>query len=226
MAMEQLVASMQGALNDVQRLSKQMQILIKTLGRFDDLSARYMAEQGSYSYIPLNLEDFTDSLVDLETALLADADYKHKELPHRPISYLEVGCGIGRNLFIVLHGSGLQIKSARGIEISLPYVVQAREFFSLHEEVTVADALKFDYSTYDVIYFYRPFSDEALERRFERRLIEQAKPGAYLVGHLNSLFDKSKVLKPVHMFSRVYKKQKEAPAKKPARKRKPAKKRR
>jgi SAM-dependent methyltransferase len=219
MGIDQIVDSMQGSVRDVQRLQKQMQILMRTLARFDELSARYMADEGSYAYIPLHLEDFTDSLVDLEAALTTDKEYKHPKLPHRPITYLEVGCGIGRNLFVVLHGSGLQIKKARGIEISLPYVVQAREFFSLHEEVSVNDAMKFDYSEYDVIYFYRPFSDEKLERKFERRLIRQAKPGSYLVGHLNSLFDKTKSLTPVHPFSRVYKKRSAEPEKKkPARK--------
>ena len=40
------------------------------------------------------------------------------------------------------------------------------------------DAMTFDYSGFDVIYFYRPFRDSTLEAALERRIWRQAKPGA------------------------------------------------
>lgn len=213
MSIEYIADGLETSLKELRKMQFKAAMLERTIGHFDSLAANYSAEEGSYAYIPLNLWDFTDSLLELETALKSDEDYlsTDPELPYRPVSFLEVGCGIGRNLFLVKNGSGLVLDKVQGIEIGFPYIVQAREIFKMHEEVIQGDALTFDYSNFDVIYYYRPFTDEALQAKFERRLIRQAKPGAYIIGHLNAILDKSKMLKPTTEYSKVFKKLKKLP---------------
>jgi len=209
MSIEYIADGLETSLKELRKMQFKAAMLERTIGHFDSLaSPHYAAEEGSYAYIPLNLWDFTDSLLELETALKTDEDYASTdpEFAYRPVSFLEVGCGIGRNLFLVKNGSGLLLSNLHGIEIGFPYIVQAREIFKLHEEVTQGDALTFDYGDFDVIYYYRPFTDEALQAKFERRLIRQAKPGAYIIGHLNAILDKSKLLRPTTEYSKVFKK--------------------
>jgi SAM-dependent methyltransferase len=190
------------------KIDRQFEILSRCFAGFDERTTGYLPHPGHFSYIPLGLEEFTESLVDLEDALVVDKDFADPKQRYRPLKYLEVGCGIGRNLFILLYGSDILIREAKGIEISMEYVIQARQLFNLHEQALHGDAMTHDYRDYDVIYFSRPFSNDRLERKFERRLIDQLKPGGYVIGHLNSLLDTSKDLTPVTPFSKVYKKRK------------------
>ena len=43
------------------------------------------------------------------------------------------------------------------------------------------EAMTFDYSTYEVIYSFRPFRDNEMQADFEARLVRQMKPSAYLI---------------------------------------------
>jgi SAM-dependent methyltransferase len=206
-----VVSTLTSALEDLKHMQRQVDILTRTVEhldeQYDQEYERHTPVDGAFPYIPLNFGTFTQSLVELEDALALDKDYRHPEHPYRPISFLDAGCGTGRNLFVLLHGSQLRLGNVRGIEIGPTYVERAWRTFGLRKEVTQGDAMKFDqYHKFDVIYFYRPFRDDAMQTKFERRLIRMARPGAYLIGHLNQTFDRSKALKPISPCSRVFKK--------------------
>ena len=80
---------------------------------------------------------------------------------------------------------------ARGIEIVPAYIAQGERIFGLPGKMERGDCLKVDYSPYDVVYFYRPFTDDKQQKRFEKKLIESLKPGAFIAAPLSLLLEGS-----------------------------------
>ncbi|WP_176473826.1 class I SAM-dependent methyltransferase [Actibacterium ureilyticum] len=142
----------------------------------------------SYSYIALDLGDFFDALYDLEGALKADADYRDADLAHRRYSFLEIGCGSGRNLFLLGATDRFEVGQMRGFDISPELIEHGRKVFGFTDQIGVGDCKSFDYGDFDVVYFYRPFSDMAAEEAFEDYLVRGMKPGAYVIGCSNLTF--------------------------------------
>jgi SAM-dependent methyltransferase len=208
MQLDNVIDKMEELLAKLKREQVKTDIIQQALGFFDSrVDMGWTATEGAYHYIPVDLHDFAAALVEIDDFLQADPAYKHKRLRYRPIRFLEVGCGIGRNLFIVKHSGALELESVTGIDIAPHYIAQAKRFFFLSDqEALIADAMTFDYTPFDIVYFYRPFSDEALEARFERQLIKQLRPGAYIVGHLNSVLSKSRALIAKDNLYRVWQK--------------------
>lgn len=89
--------------------------------------------------------------------------------------FLDVGCGIGRNLCIawVL---GWRVA---GIERHGPYVEAAAELIP-EAEVTHGDAFDVDLFDADVVYLYRPMVTDDDEASLERHVIERMRPGSIL----------------------------------------------
>lgn len=137
---------------------------------------------GSFHYIPYQLGGLVETLIDLAKLLPDDPDYRHSNQPIRPLTFVEVGCGIGRNLNLVRAQNLLPIAKSVGFDIVPEYVETAQKLFGLGKDVFVNDAMTFDYAPYDLIFFYRPFSEGELERKFEEYLIESAKSGAIIIG--------------------------------------------
>lgn len=218
MRLEYIVDSFESNLRDLKKTQAKIEVLQNAFRGFDErYNLEYAARREAYPYIPVDLGEYIDNLLDLDACLRVDPAYKappyrnpddpeDKGPPYRPISFLEVGCGLARNLFVTIHGSQLPLKEVRGFDISPEYIEQARQFFFLGEQVEVGDALTYDYSRFDVVYFARPFHDETLECQFEKRLIAQLRPGAYIMSYLASLLSQSKALEAMDMFGRLWRK--------------------
>lgn len=160
----------------------------------------------SYSYIALDLSDFFEALYDLETALKADTDYSDADLIHRRVSFLEIGCGSGRNLYLLGATDRFEIGRMHGFDISQQLIDHGRKVFGFGDQIEVGDCLTYDYSDFDVIYFYRPFSDLAVEEKFEKALVKSMKPGAYVIGCSNLTYSDDRRLLSKCENDRIYKK--------------------
>lgn len=93
-------------------------------------------------------------------------------------AFLDVGCGPGTKMALARHFYGL---TACGIEIDPEMAAQARNWGS----VITGDALAVPsgfYREYDLVWLYKPFRDNDLERQLEERIMRELKPGAVLAG--------------------------------------------
>lgn len=151
-------------------------------------------QEGAYSYIPIDIDEFFDMMFTLEKCLKDDADYRHTDKPHRPVAFLEVGCGHGRNLHLLRATDRFCFEKIAGFDIVPEYVDAGRKFFDLEDDIFADDAFKFDYGGYDVIYFYRPFSDEKMQKKFENRVLKTMKRGAYIAASLSESLETSRRL--------------------------------
>jgi len=179
----------------VRRLRDKIKILqtaISKIGCADVESVE--TEAGAYHYIPLHLDEFFESIFELEGHLAQDPDYRHTDLPYRPCSFIEVGCGVGRNVYLLGATTRFHFDKIVGFDVVEAYVAAGQKHFGLGSNLFVADCLTFDYGGYDIIYFYRPFIEKEKQKVFESRLIESAKVGAYIVGCGSELLDESRRL--------------------------------
>ncbi|RBI84230.1 hypothetical protein DRV85_12345 [Rhodosalinus halophilus] len=99
-----------------------------------------------------------------------------------PTRFLDVGCGGGLKVLTAAR----VFDGADGLEFDPAHAEAARRLLArapaLDTCVFEADALQFDgYSGYDVIYAYRPFSDEEKARRMEARIADSVPPGTVLL---------------------------------------------
>lgn len=136
----------------------------------------------SHGYIPLDLGEFFASLFALEQVLMLDVDYRHAELRHRPCTFLEVGCGRGRLVHLLSCTDRFNFDKIHGFDISEPMIKSGQARYGLGNNLFVQDCMTFDYSGYDVVFFYRPLSDDDAQTAFETRLVETLKPGALILG--------------------------------------------
>lgn len=100
----------------------------------------------------------------------------------RPARFLDVGCGAGMKVYSALR----YFEKASGFDFDPAYVEAGKRFLSLdpkaETEIFQQDALTYDgYDAFDVIYFYRPISDNRRLIEMETRIAKQAQPGTILV---------------------------------------------
>lgn len=89
--------------------------------------------------------------------------------------FLEVGCGLGTKCEIArLHGF-----DATGIDIDSRYVNLARRLFSSNSFLE-ANALEFDYSKQDLIYYHTPLASDVLMAELEQRILGTMSCGSLL----------------------------------------------
>lgn len=138
--------------------------------------------EGQFQYIPYDLDGLADILLDLSVVLPDDPDFRHSRQPIRPLTLVEIGCGIGRNLSLFRTQKLIPIVKAVGFDIVPEYIETAQRIYGLGEDAFVDDAMKFDYSGFDLLFFYRPFSDDDMQIAFEELLMDSAKPGAIIIG--------------------------------------------
>ncbi|MEM1431910.1 MAG: class I SAM-dependent methyltransferase [Pseudomonadota bacterium] len=145
--------------------------------------------KGSFAYIPISVDGLIDILVQVREFMEADARFLTEAGAIRPVSFLEVGCGPGRNLDLVRSSQVLPLERVAGFDIVQAYIDIGRDVFAFGEDVFTDDAMSFDYGGWDVIFTYRPFSDDAAEDAFERHLVATADPGAYIISPLKVIMD-------------------------------------
>ncbi len=162
--------------------------------------------EGSFQYIPYEISGLAEIIVELAGLLPDDPDFRHSRQPIRPLSFVEIGCGIGRNLNVLRHQELLPISKAVGFDIVPEYIEVARKIFGLGEDVFVEDAMAFDYSGFDLVFFYRPFSDDTLERKFEEYVMDSVKPGAVIIGLNTERMLKSRKVREIGDSSTLFKK--------------------
>lgn len=103
--------------------------------------------------------------------------------------FLDAGCGPGNVMAIAnavglchrYHGIEYFDETYKRAQAWLGVEGHCRTIYKLFKD----DILKFNkYKNYDIIYFYCPFSDARLQRRFEERLEDEMKVGAILIAQL------------------------------------------
>ncbi|MEW9919899.1 hypothetical protein AB2B41_09805 [Marimonas sp. MJW-29] len=161
--------------------------------------------EGLFQYIPYDLGGLIEIIQELATVLPDDPDFKHSQQPIRPLSLVEIGCGIGRNLNIFRNQQALPIVKAVGFDIVPEYIEVAQRIYGLGEDVFVNDAMDFDYRGFDLI-FYRPFSDDKMQRDFEEYLIDGVKPGAIIIGLNTERLQSSRKVRELDPSGNCYKK--------------------
>lgn len=147
--------------------------------------AQFDTPDGSFGYVAIPDLYFMEGLLALDRALTTDPDFVQPGARYRPVRFVEVGCGHGRNLFLVRTSGILSCESIAGFDIDHANVDIGKAAFGLDGSVFVADALSFDYSGCDVIFCYRPFTDDALQERLEACVVEGMPEGGYLFAPLS-----------------------------------------
>ena len=150
-----------------------------------DTAREYRVAEGAYGYIPMDVTDFLSLLARLDEVLVEDADYASPGERYRPVSLIEVGCGPGRNLVIARESKLVNWGEIAGFEIDPDQVELGRRAFGLTRELQVADAMRFDYGSYDVVYSFRPFSDLGLLSALEAHIAGSMRQNAYLLAPMS-----------------------------------------
>ncbi len=187
--------NLQSAVKQVGQLSDKLTMLQAALDSVGMEEADSIApSQGGFAYIPIEMNEFFEVLFQLEDILADDVDYQHSELRHRPLTFVEVGCGIGRNVHVLNATNRFNFEKIDGFDVVEEYVRIGKKHFGDELSIFVEDCMSFDYSGYDVVYFYRPLQDERMQKRFEDYLIKTMKSGSYIIGCFNAKLEKSRRL--------------------------------
>jgi len=135
----------------------------------------------SHTYVPLPVYTFVKALRKIQQCWDRKRNHHYKktgEYLSKP-RFIDAGCGLGVKL-VIAEGMGCDVS---GIEIDRKLINRAKRIFKSDRlNIKCQDILKHDYSTYDIIYFYRPFYDPKKQTEFEKRIQSQMKKGAYLMG--------------------------------------------
>ncbi len=138
----------------------------------------------SHTYIQSDLASLFQMMIELDVLLASDDLHAAPNKRYRPVRFLEVGCGPGRNLHMIRAAEILDCADLTGFDINHVMVDAGRAAYGLEDNLSVADALTFDYAPYDVIFSYRPFVDLTVQQQLEARMAATMKNGAYLLAPL------------------------------------------
>lgn len=96
-----------------------------------------------------------------------------------PPTFIDIGCGIGN---VLLFAEQMDF-DVFGLEKD-PFPCSVAIKIHGAERVVQQDIWAFDgYARFDVIYYFRPFHEGTLQRRFERFIEDQLKPGGILIAN-------------------------------------------
>ena len=136
---------------------------------------------GSHTYIALDVPRFLNLLMELDTMLTVDPAYAVSAGRYRPVTFLEIGAGQGRNMIIARNSRLVLWDSLEGFDINSDMVAGGQSKLGLGDALFVADAMTFDYGKHDVIYSFRPFSDLDMQSQLEEQIAKTMRPGAYFL---------------------------------------------
>ena len=162
----------------MRQLSETIEALEKVLSFEGDKHEQAKGEKGQYKYIPFSPSEFCNQM-----------SLVNGYLGHDSVRFVDVGCGIGTKvvlgcLCLKNYSKG---ESFNGIEITPEYCEVAERLLernTIPGTIYNQDALKTNYSPWNVIYFYSPLSNVELEKRLEARILKTALPGTVIVGNL------------------------------------------
>ena len=203
---EELISQLDEAKTLVVHTFEKMKILSEAFAALNEGEYEFDPEEGAYGYVPIDVCDFLQSMIELDGILRNDADYRHSDLPYRPCAFVEVGCGTGRNVFLLKQAKDFPFQKIVGFDVAEEYVAHGERLYRLGNDLFVDDCMTFDYGGYDVVFFYRPFHNAEKQTAFEHRLIESMKRGAYVVGHMSESLDDSPLLMQMEDTSVIWKK--------------------
>ena len=161
----------------------QIECLVNEIGHIGDYVDRYISgttnqgqPRGCYDFVPF----CNGSLVD--TLLKIMRYHKAYHPSHRPLRFIDAGCGIGTKV-IIAEAMGCV---AEGLEISKKLIEDGKKLFQFngrHPRILQGDIRNHEYSKYDIIYFYCPLSNKRQEKIFEELVWKQAKVGTYVIAY-------------------------------------------
>ena len=144
---------------------------------------------GHYPFIPRDIDHAMCMIMAAKTYLEKTSNRRSGKF-----KFLDAGCGVG-NIVMLAYAAGFD---AYGVEYdpkTLEWGKSLFEQFLLEpERLMQGDILEFNnYADYDVIYAYCPMLKGELERRFEEKAAQEAKPGAVIIGfHPSNMYFKDK----------------------------------
>ena len=143
---------------------------------------------GEYHFIPLDLDKFREQLERGRIAAMMNRG-KTKD----PLKFIDVGCGVGTKVLAAQSLSDYDYGTihAYGIEKEARYVGVARGLLSAafdgeekaKERIILGNALRYDYSPFDIIYFYRPLCNPDLQLKLEERILSTSKKGTIILAN-------------------------------------------
>lgn len=110
-----------------------------------------------------------------------------KAYPASYPTFIDVGCGPGVTLAMA---QALKF-NAYGIEYNPKTAALASKIFSYRDRDRIMNMDAFEYKEYgkfDVLYFYCPIANHELEKKLEKMLRDEMKPGAWIVPR-NSMYE-------------------------------------
>jgi hypothetical protein len=148
---------------------------------FEPLYDNEHTKAGHWDYITYSIGSFLAHMEEVRKLIGPDK------------KFIDVGCGIGTKVHLASH-----YFDAYGVELHPPYAKSARKLTRtkkfhkfggytayhtrhLHQRIFQTDALKFNYSGYDVVYFFRPMSNDKMQKELEQRIYKQVKPGTIII---------------------------------------------
>ena len=168
----------------------------QALNPLSDAEIKAHEAKGAFRYIPYRINAFLEQL---QVAITA------RSILGKGLKFIDVGCGIGTKVLL----AQLQGCEAYGLEINPKYVAVARRLLPdigpfdtpksrcLKRKRAVpriirGDALTFDYSPYDIIYFYCPQRKVSngkgmmvsFEMQLEEQILKTATPGSVVIANL------------------------------------------
>jgi SAM-dependent methyltransferase len=136
-----------------------------------------------YPFIPMGTDRICKDFISLHKFLRSDERWSGYQKSQ--VKFLDAGCGCG-NVLLLAASVGLT-STYTGIEFDKNNVANANNIIgpSKRFEIINGDIIRFKkYHEYDIIYFYCPFSNSYLQKKFENIVKDQMKIGSVLMPYM------------------------------------------
>lgn len=151
--------------------------------RSDNIRKIYSNAPDSYPYIPISINLFFKTILSVKERLKKEKsfDFNGYNPENEKPTFMDYGAGIG----VTMHIAKLLGFLPYGIEISQEclnesyfYNPSGRSFL---EKLDLTDESTFLGRSYDIVYYYSPFSTNEKEIQFELNAIKTVKIGGYVI---------------------------------------------